>query len=106
MKKALFLAAALGALLTFSCQKPEANTPGGGEDKTPSGKTLAAPTLQADKTAVTLDEASAAQEALKLSWTSGLSEGEVVVTSGTEGLTEGIKVEIELSETNGGGAAK
>ena len=37
---------------------------------------------------------------------SGLSEGEVVVTSGTEGLTEGIKVEIELSETNGGGAAK
>ena len=76
MKKTLFLAAALGALFTFSCQKPEANTPGGGDDKTPSGKTLAAPALQADKTAVTLDEASAAQEALKLTWTSGLSEGD------------------------------
>lgn len=83
MKKALFLAAALGALLTLSCQKPEANTPGGGEDKTPSGKTLAAPTLQADKTAVTLDEASAAQEALRLSWTSGLSEGDTEPVSYT-----------------------
>lgn len=83
MKKALFLAAALGALLTLSCQKPEANTPGGGDDKTPSGKTLVAPTLQADKTAVTLDEASAAQEALRLSWTSGLSEGDAEPVSYT-----------------------
>ena len=37
---------------------------------------------------------------------SGLSEGEIVVTSGTEGLTDGMKVEIELNETSGGGADK
>ena len=82
MKKALFLAAAFCALLTFSCQKPETNTPGG-DDKTPSGNTLSAPVLQADKTSVTLDEASAAQEALKLSWTSGLSEGDTEPVSYT-----------------------
>ena len=37
---------------------------------------------------------------------SGLSEGEIVVTSGTEGLADGMKVEIELNETSAGGAAK
>ena len=37
---------------------------------------------------------------------SGLLEGEVVVTSGTEGLTDGMKVEIELSKMSAGGEAK
>ena len=77
MKKSLFLAAAFCALVTLSCQKPENNTPGEGDDKTPgSENTLTAPVLRADKTSVTLDEASSAQEALTLSWTSGLSEGD------------------------------
>ncbi|MBQ9410590.1 MAG: SusE domain-containing protein, partial [Bacteroidales bacterium] len=84
MKKSLILAAAFCAVLSFSCQKPETgNTPGGGEDKTPSGKTLSAPVLQADKTAVTLDEATGSAEAIKLSWTSGLSEGDTEPVSYT-----------------------
>ena len=83
MKKALFLAAAFCALFTFSCQKPEANTPGGGDDNTPSGKTLTAPVLSADNTSVTLEEAKAAEQVLKLSWTSGLSEGDTEPVSYT-----------------------
>ena len=84
MKKTLFLAAALCALVTLSCQKPENNTPEGGDDKnSPSGNTLEAPVLTSNKTAVTLEEAGAGEEALKLSWTSGLSEGDTEPVSYT-----------------------
>ena len=37
---------------------------------------------------------------------SGLSEGEIVVTGGMEGLTDGMKVEIDLDEMSEGGAAQ
>ena len=84
MKKTLFLAAALCALVTLSCQKPENNTPEGGDDKnSPSGNTLEAPVLTSNKTAVTLEEAGAGEEALKLSWTSGLSKGDTEPVSYT-----------------------
>jgi hypothetical protein len=84
MKKTMLLAA-FAALFAFSCQKPEqADSTPGGNDNTPSGtKTLSAPVLSADKTSVTLEEAQAASAALKLSWTSGLEDGDNTAISYT-----------------------
>ena len=71
-RNALILLAAAAAL--FACTKPEQ-----GPDNTkpePSGKSLSASVLSADQTAVVLDESKAQEQALKLTWTSGLEEGD------------------------------
>ena len=70
MKKTLILAAFTAALALISCEKKPEPQPG---DNT---KTLSASVLSADKASVVLTEATADAQALKLSWTSGLSEGD------------------------------
>ena len=69
-KTALIILAAAAAVFTFSCKKhPE-------PVEKPTEKTLKASVLSADKTSVVLTEANASAVALKLSWTSGLEEGD------------------------------
>lgn len=62
--------------------------------------------LAADGTVSRRSVETGANDGEYISILSGLSEGEIVVTSGMEGLMEGMKAEIELSETNGGGAVR
>jgi RND family efflux transporter MFP subunit len=62
--------------------------------------------LAADGTVSRRSVETGANDGEYISILSGLSEGEIVVTNGMEGLMEGMKAEIELSETNGGGAVR
>lgn len=71
------------AALFVACEnKPSPVVP---EDDTPSPETLTltAPALSANNTSVTLDEAKAGEEVLKLSWTSALSDGDTEPVSYT-----------------------
>lgn len=75
MKLRYLFLAALAAVALIGCQKQDKPEDDGKKDN--QTKTLSVPTLTADKTAVALDEASAASAALKLDWTSASEELQV-----------------------------
>ena len=83
MKRLTRILAALSMVLAlFACKKnPQPVEPGG--DNKPSGKTLSASVLTADKAQVTLSDENASTAVLSLSWTSGLGEGDTEPVSYT-----------------------